>query len=243
MLIEYKNIIDDLKKLDIYHFGSYISGSQYLKAYRLVNKYSGHRSKILDWGTGSGHFSYFLLSQGYSVNAFSIESESNLAEYLKKSYPGKYNILLNQDPISPLPFDDQIFDTVVSIGVLEHVRDTNNNEIQSLTEIRRVLKPNGIFLCYHFPNKYSWIEAVTKHLDSKYNHDFKYTKVDIKELNKKCNMELLEISRYGIMPRNSFRIAPNNILLTKVFNSIDNLLSVLLNPFCQNYYFVARRKD
>lgn len=243
MLNEFKSILDDLQKHKIYQFGSYISGSQYLTAYRLVNKYANADSKVLDWGTGSGHFSFFLLRQGYEVNAFSIENESNLAEHLKKIYPDKYKILLNQDPLAPLPFDDQTFHIVVSIGVLEHVRDTNNNEVQSLNEIRRVLKPNGIFVCYHFPNKNSWIEAITKHLESKHNHDFKYTANDIKELNKKCRMKLLEWGRYGMMPRNSFRVIPNILLVTKIFNTIDFLLSKLLNPFCQNYYFISQRDD
>ena len=243
MLDEYKNIFDELNKHKIFHFGSYISGSQYLKAYNLVKKYTKPESTVLDWGTGSGHFSYFLLKQGFNVNAFTIEKESNLSAYLSTTFPGKYRILLNQDPLAALPFEDQTFDTVVSIGVLEHVRDTNNYEVNSLNEIRRILKPKGIFVCYHFPNKYSWIEAITKHLNSKYNHDFKYTPADIKKLNEKCNMQLIETGRYGMLPRNSFRVFPNNVLLTKFFNATDNFLSALLNPFCQNNYFVARRNE
>jgi ubiquinone/menaquinone biosynthesis C-methylase UbiE len=243
MLSEYKNIFNDLKKHKIFHFGSYISGSQYLIAYRLVSKYAKPESLVLDWGTGSGHFSFFLLSKGYKVNAFTIENECKLAYHLQNKYPFKYKILLNQDPLAPLPYADETFDIVVSIGVLEHVRDTNNYEIQSLHEIRRVLKPNGIFICYHFPNKYSLIEAITKHLNSKYNHDYKYTAKAIKELNEKSNMELLEYGRYGIMPRNSLRAIPNNLLLTRIFNSFDYLLSKLLNPFCQNYYFVSRKTE
>lgn len=243
MLDEFKNIFDELNKHKIFHFGSYISGSQYIKAYSLVKKYTMPGWIVLDWGTGSGHFSYFLLKQGFNVNAFTIEKESNLSEYLSTTFPGMYRILLNQDPLADLPFKDQTFDSVVSIGVLEHVRDTNNNEVNALNEIRRILKPNGIFVCYHFPNKYSWIEAITKHLDSKHNHDFKYTTSDIKKLNEKCNMQLLETGRYGILPRNTFRVFPNNILLTKFFNAADNLLSALLNPFCQNHYFVARKNE
>lgn len=243
MLAEFRAILDDLKKLNIFQFGSYISGSQYLGAYNLVKKYSSTKVKVLDWGTGSGHFSYFLLKQGHSVDAFTIEKECNLADHLIRSFPEKYKILLNQNPLSKLPYGDRTFDMVVSIGVLEHVRDTYNNEIQSLKEIRRILKTNGIFICYHFPNKYSWIEAISKYINSKYNHNFKFTKKDIKELNLKSDLELIEFRRYGIMPRNSFRIVPNYLFLAWLFNLSDNLLSLIFNPFCQNYYFVSRRKD
>ncbi|HSL89272.1 MAG TPA: class I SAM-dependent methyltransferase [Ignavibacteriaceae bacterium] len=238
-----KNIFDDLKKHNIFHFGSYISGSQYLNAYKLIRKYAEPESLILDWGAGSGHFSFFLLNQGHKVDAFTIENECKLSDHLKKTYPDKYRILLHQDPLAALPFDDQSFDIVVSIGVLEHVSDTNHDEIQSLKQIRRVLKPNGVFICYHFPNKYSWIEAITKYLNSKYNHNYKYTTKDITELNEKSKMELLEYGRYGIMPRNSFRVIPNNLLITTIYNSFDYLLSKLLNPFCQNYYFVSRQTE
>ena len=101
-------------------------GSQYFIAYRLVSKYAKPESLVLDWGTGSGHFSFFLLSKGYKVNAFTIENECKLAYHLQNKYPYKYKILLNQDPLAPLPYADETFDIVVSIGVLEHVRDTNN---------------------------------------------------------------------------------------------------------------------
>ena len=243
MLIEYKEIFDELNSKEVFHFGSYISGSQYLKAYELVKAYTKIHSNVLDWGSGSGHFSYFLLKQEYNVSAFTIEQKINLGDFLQVSFPDKYKALVNQDPLAPLPFDIETFDTVVSIGVLEHMRDTGNNEINSLNEIRRILKPNGVFVCYHFPNRFSWIETITKHLDSKYNHSFKYNLKDIKSLTTKCNLKLLEYGRYGILPRNTFRRWQNNILLTKLFNLIDSSLSFLLNPICQNFYFVAKKNE
>lgn len=241
MFTIYKNIFDELKNKGVYHFASYISSSQYLKAYDLVRKYGKEKLNVLDTGTGSGHFSYFLLSQGYNVTAFTIEEQSFLADSLKASYKEKYKLIANQNPTKPLSFNDESFDMVVSIGVLEHVRETSNTEINSLSEIRRVLKPNGIFICYHFPNKYSWIESITKHLSSKHNHSFKFTNDDIIKMTDTCKLQLLEVKRYGIMPRNTFRFVPNNKLLTNIFNFVDSSLSILLSPFCQNYYFVAKK--
>ena len=243
MLTEYKDTFDELNKKKIYHFASYISASQYSKAYDLVVKYGKRVSKVLDWGTGSGHFSYFLLTQGYDVTAFTIEDKNSNADDLQNSFTGKYKIFSNQSPVNPLPFDDESFDMIVSIGVLEHVRETGGTETNSLSEIRRILKPDGIFICYHFPNKYSWIESITKHLNKKHNHIYKYNYDEIKILTSNCNLELLEAVRYGIMPRNSFRFAPNSLVLTKLFNLFDYSLSTILNPFCQNYYFVARKAD
>ncbi|MBQ4132690.1 MAG: methyltransferase domain-containing protein [Desulfovibrionaceae bacterium] len=45
-----------------------------------------------------------------------------------------------------------------SIGVFEHVHETGGDQLASLKEISRVLKPEGFFLCFHLPNKYSWVE-------------------------------------------------------------------------------------
>src|ERR1700730_13815058 len=41
-----------------------------------------------------------------------------------------------------LPFANDVFDIVLCVDVLEHVKDLN----RVLTEIRRVLRPNGAFL-------------------------------------------------------------------------------------------------
>ena len=118
MFTIYKNIFDELKNKEIYQFGSYISSSQYSKAYDLVRKYGKEKLNVLDWGTGSGHFSYFLLSQGFNVNAFTIDQECHLSGSLQNSYKEKYKLLVNQNPTKSLPFNDESFDLVVSIGVL-----------------------------------------------------------------------------------------------------------------------------
>lgn len=242
MIEKHIPIIEGLDKLNAFQFASYISGSQYLKAYELVKKYIPVQAKVLDWGTGNGHFSYFLLNNDYDVAAFTIfEDEDQLSGYLKSSYSNKYDRIVSKDS-SLLPFVDNAFDAVVSIGVLEHVRESGGTEIASLTEIKRVLKPNGIFICYHFPNKFSWIEAINKHRKSKHHHTYKFSKTNVKNLAHKTELELLEVKRYGILPRLSLRSFPDNLEATKLYNMADNILSALLNLFSQNIYFVARKK-
>lgn len=52
-----------------------------------------------------------------------------------------------------LPFDDNLFDVVISDQVFEHVQ----NYPEAIAEIRRVLKPGGVFL-HIFPSRYIPIE-------------------------------------------------------------------------------------
>jgi len=48
------------------------------------------------------------------------------------------------------PYLDK-FDAVVSVGVLEHVKETGGSEIGSLREIFRILKLNGYLSVTTFP--------------------------------------------------------------------------------------------
>lgn len=242
-LRKYQKTFDELKENNATQYSSYITGSQYINAYKLVKKYIPNNSKVLDWGSGSGHFSYFLLKEGYEVSGYNFETECHLFDLIEKKYPGKYNVLSANGEVTELPFNDNSFDAVLSIGVLEHVRETGGNEIGSLKEIKRILKPKGIFICYHLPNKFSWIEALSRHIKNKHHHISLYTNKDIARLNEKAGMKLLENGRYGIIPRNTFNNFPNNLYYTNLFNKSDAIIGKILKSFTQNYYFVSKKTD
>jgi ubiquinone/menaquinone biosynthesis C-methylase UbiE len=239
----YAELFKKLKELKVTQFESYISASQYLMSYTLMLRYAGPGSKILDWGTGTGHFSLFLLEQDFKVTGFSIENSFALAGYLKDNFTERYNAVSDPTAVKALPFTDNSFDIVSSIGVLEHVRETGGNETESLKEIKRILKPGGIFICYHLPNKYSWIEAISKRLDNKYHHRFKYSRSDVKSLFADARLEIEETNRYGILPRLMFRSLSDNITGANLYNTADKFLSRILNIFCQNHYIVGRNKS
>mgnify|MGYP001226260250 CR=1 FL=1 len=237
----YFQLFDTLKSLDVYPFKSYISSSQYLLAYQLILDYTTTSSTILDWGTGSGHFSFFLLEQGFNVTAFSIEKQCQLSDYLKSKFPNQYQFISDPNAIKKLPFKTDSFDIITSIGVLEHVREFKGQENDSLLEIYRILKPGGTFICYHLPNKFSWVEFLTPFLKKKYNHTYKYSRQDIKEMLNKANFYLFKTKRYGIFPRLTFRSLITSFLFANIFNQLDKYLSILFSIICQNHYFVAKK--
>ena len=56
-----------------------------------------------------------------------------------------------------IPFDDDSFDLVFSGNVMEHIQDTN----AVFREIKRVLKPGGLFLA-KTPNKWHYVAAIAR---------------------------------------------------------------------------------
>lgn len=69
-----------------------------------------------------------------------------------------------------LEYDDGFFDVVTSNGVWEHVVD----EVNSLREIFRILRPGGLFLVACLPNRFSYTEALQRKLGHT-AHDRLYT--------------------------------------------------------------------
>jgi len=108
-------------------FRSLAGAAQYQNLWRLVRQYVPSGAEVLDWGAGTGHFSYFLCRAGYKATGYSLDDclfQDLVAEF-------RYRFVRGRDPVM-LPFPDTCFDAVASVGVLEHVRETGGNELASL---------------------------------------------------------------------------------------------------------------
>lgn len=225
-------------------FGSLVGARQYSRLYSMVRRHVARGSRVLDWGAGTGHFGYFLTRSGYQATGFEMSSAPGL-DWVGQPYVDFATGDLSE-PIH-LPFPDASFDAVVSVGVLEHVRETGGNELASLAEIRRVTRPGGLFLCYHLPNRTSWIEFIAARIPGKHHHAFRYTGRDIRTMTAQTGWRLLETERYGLLPRNSLRRLPDPLrdspLLANVWDAFDSMLAIPLGPFCQNFAFVTQRPD
>ncbi len=223
-------------------FKSLVSAYQYILLYRVFNKYVPIGVKVLDWGVGNGHFSYFLVKAGYKAFGYSLNSFPVGVELTEEKYhfvQGNHS-----DPIN-IPFKDCSFDAVASIGVLEHVREVGGDAEKSLSEIARVLKPGGVFVCYHLPNCYSLVEMVSRCFPDKYSHRYRYTSSRIAKLLNSSQLNLVYIKRYGFLPRNFWGKIPTFLSNSKVmvfsWNIMDIFLSFIFSLLCQNYVFVARK--
>ncbi len=225
------------------NFSSIYTGCQYLPFYKKFREYVPSGEHVLDWGAGNGHASAFLTASGHEVTGYSFDTF-----YFGDIVRGKYHFQQGSktEPVR-LPFPDQSFGAVVSVGVLEHVRETGGNEIESLREIRRIMKPGGFFVCCHFPNKHSWIEWFTGLMPGSFHHhQFRYSKHQIRELCQGANLSLREIHPYGILPRTIVaEVLPpflrQNIRVAEILNAVDSSLRHLLSFVAQNFLFIAEK--
>jgi SAM-dependent methyltransferase len=222
-----------------WQFSSRASSHQYLRLYELTRKYLPPGATVLDWGTARGHFAYFLTKSGYHVTAYSISKQK-----VPRDHEGTGFRLVVGDPDDPvtLPFARGVFDAVASVGVLEHVRETGGNEIASLREIRRVLQPGGTFLCFHLPNRCSWIDFAARLFGAEH-HTYRYTTSDIVSLVQAVEMRLVETGRYAALPRLPLHRLPDTLRWSERFantyDRVDTFLGRLLPWICTNHYFVA----
>jgi SAM-dependent methyltransferase len=224
------------------HFGSLVGGHQYRRLYELVRCHVPAGSAVLDWGVGNGHFSYYLMQSGYRACGYSLFPQ----EFSDWLHDPAYELVVGNpsDPVG-LPFADESFDAVVSVGVLEHVRETGGDETASLREIYRILRPAGIFIAYHFPNRYSWIDVLARILPRAFHHTYRYTRDDIRQLVKAANLDLVEAGTYALLPRNPLQHLPRSLAsserFARAYDAVDSSLAELLPALCQNHYFVAQR--
>jgi 2-polyprenyl-3-methyl-5-hydroxy-6-metoxy-1,4-benzoquinol methylase len=134
--------------------------------------------RVLDWGCGLGQMTYLLRRRGFDVVAYDIG-----------------------DTVS----EDGAFDAVLSCGVLEHVDEfsgVNGNELASLREIHRVLKPGGFFPIYQLPQRHTWQEAITRTLGIGYTHPRRFTEEEIRDMLAATGFHVAGLKRFNMLPKN-----------------------------------------
>jgi SAM-dependent methyltransferase len=170
---------------------------------RIANDIARQRPSgaLLDWGCGFGQMTYLLRQRGLTVTPFDIGApETPLPEL---PLCRDLEVIRSQHPTA-LPFDSGKFDAVLSCGVLEHVDEQSQpgNELKSLQEIARVLKPGGLFFIYQLPQRYAWQEAVIRALKLGYAHPRRYTAREITTMLNAHGYTLLRLRRANLIPKN-----------------------------------------
>ena len=163
-------------------------------------------SKLLHGGCGSGEVDTDIHDY-FRITAVDISTEG-LKRYLKNNPNAE---CIEQTSIFNLPFDDNAFDGVYNLGVLEHF--THDDIKKILWEFSRVLKPGGK-LVFFWPHRFASSVLVLKtvHFIFKLfpNHNKKFhppeisllrSKSDVNKLFKMCNLDYVS---YSFGPKDLF---------------------------------------
>jgi len=120
--------------------------------------------QVLDFGAGRGSMSYRLHEAGYSVRA---------CDYFPEQFEVDEVECVHADAHSGLPYEDNQFDIVLAVELVEHIDDHTT----FFTEVCRVLKPGGEFV-FTTPNILS-LKSRISFLFSGYFYSFRSLDPDV----------------------------------------------------------------
>jgi ubiquinone/menaquinone biosynthesis C-methylase UbiE len=103
------------------------------------------KSRVLDLGCGTGRWSRYVADRVAQVEAIDPGASIFAASRLLKD---KKNVRVTQASSDLIPFADESFDFVMSLGVLHHIPDTQ----QALNDLICKLKQGGFALLYFYYN-------------------------------------------------------------------------------------------
>jgi SAM-dependent methyltransferase len=221
--------------------------AQYLYVYlsRFVKALSEHtlgrpfsQMDVLDWGCGKGQVSKLL----HGLGPRWLESCDLLADRGDSAFGQKTPLLdacgISVTPLTHdylLPYPDNSFDVVLSVGVLEHVP----NDRASLTEVNRVLKPGGLFFCFFLPTDLSWTQKLA-HLRGDFYHDRFYSVRSIHRMLAEGDMKLLDVWYRQLLPKNSVKY-PFFRFIERLDQAITEYTP--LKVFATNVEFVGQKQS
>ena len=113
-----------------------------LAALRDIAARLGPHPTVLDLGCGAGHASFAVAPTAKSVTAFDLSAEMLSVVSGAARERGLDNIVTRQGNVASLPFADASFCMVVTRFSAHHWFDVP----AALREVRRVLKPRGVFV-------------------------------------------------------------------------------------------------
>ena len=146
--------------------------AEHLHRYKIAEMFCSGKT-VLDIACGEGYGTNLLSKFAKTIAGVDIDNQTVIEAKLK--YTAE-NIQFAQGDTSNIPFPDSTFDVVVSFETIEH----HDKHDEMITEIKRVLKPDGVFVI-STPDKYVYTDL--KGVKNKFH---------VKELYKKEFVDLIK---------------------------------------------------
>lgn len=106
---------------------------------------TGTIKKVLEIGCGVGTVAAFL-NDKHGMSVVAIDADPEQVDIADSRYKDLENLVFRQADATVLPFEDTEFDLVLSMNVFHHISDWG----RGLSEVSRVLKPEGFFIFHDF---------------------------------------------------------------------------------------------
>lgn len=115
-----------------------ISFAPLLRQDYLIKELRSVSGKVLDVGCGAGYNPGRLKNKRPNLKIYGVDISQKAIQTAKKDFPDVNFSVASADK---LPFPDNNFGACIMINVLEHLEDPS----KALAELKRVLKPAGLF--------------------------------------------------------------------------------------------------
>ena len=207
---------------------------RHIKVLEILSKLKAER--LLDIGCGDGNFTMLMARSCGAKEVYGVDISEKGIEMAKRNGVKALRVDVDEEN---LPFNDNYFDVVTALEVIEHLFDPDH----FLEEVYRVLKPNGIFIlstpnlaAIHnriallfgyqpFPMGVSArmnigriYEPDSEHAQS-LDHDRVFTLRSLKELLKIHKFKILEV-------KGSCAMLPENMRFRRLFKAVDKIFTV-----------------
>lgn len=139
---------------------------------------------VLDIACGEGYGSAMLARRARSVRGVDIAGDA--VAHASATYQGIHGLEFMQGNAAEIPLDDNSVDVVVSFETIEH----HDRHREMLSEIRRVLRPDGL-LVISSPNRVVYSELAGHH------NEFHVKELDFAEFNAVLKEQFDEICYFG----------------------------------------------
>lgn len=150
----------------------------------LVRSYADKKTiRILDIGCGTGLMMKELEKHG---EVYGLDVSEVAVEYCKRR--NLNNISLGS--VENIPFDDNYFDVVIAMDILEHVE----NDEGAILEIQRVCKKKGVAIIFVPAFMFLW--GIT---DTSSKHFRRYRKTELLEKIENKNFEILRTTYFNFL--------------------------------------------
>lgn len=197
-----------------------------------IKEYINSYDKILDFGCGSGAFTYKISNLtngdvfGVDISDEFIKSSINFFKDKKKS-----NLYFEINNSQKLNFKNETFDTILMVDVIHHLENVE----QIFKELNRVLKKNGKIIVYE-PNKLNPL-IFLMHLIEKNERGL------LKVGTKKKYQKICDITGFNIefFSFNGIVIGPNNKFFDLISKIINNKYLSFLKWLNPKVFFVIKK--